>query len=236
MAETHHPAIKKSASKTRQPILYSFRRCPYAMRARMALVQSQQRCIIREIVLRNKPDAMISISPKATVPVLQLENGQVLDESLDIMMWALNQNDPDEWLMPENATVTDMQALIAENDGPFKNHLDRYKYTTRFGDDTDPEYHRHEGAKFLKTLNDRLDHHDQLFGPQSCLGDFAIFPFVRQFANTDRDWFDAHPLPHLQKWLTGHLTSELFQTIMKKWPLWQPETADGIELALVSTA
>jgi len=214
----------QSVANNDQPILYSFRRCPYAMRARMALMISRKQCIIREIVLRNKPAPMTNISPKATVPVLQLTGDQVLDESLDIMMWALNQNDPDGWLVPEKGTITDMHALIVENDGPFKNHLDRYKYATRYGQSTDPEYHRREGVLFLKTLNTRLERQDQLFGRCPSLSDFAIFPFVRQFANTDRDWFDLQHLPYLQKWLAEHLSSQLFQTIMKKWPVWGPDT------------
>lgn len=233
MADTQSHAIINTANEPRQPILYSFRRCPYAMRARMSLVNAGQRCIIREIVLRNKPQTMISLSPKATVPVLQLANGQVLDESLDIMMWALTENDPGGWLTPEIGTMTDMQNLIAENDGPYKNHLDQYKYSTRYDDDTDPEYHRQQGAEFLKTLNDRLDHHGQLFGPRPCLADFAIFPFVRQFANTDRDWFDGQSFAPLHNWLAGHLSSQLFQSIMKKWPVWDPD-CDDVTLLLLN--
>ncbi len=205
-----------------RPTLYSFRRCPYAMRARLALSASRQQCSLREIVLRDKPAEMVEISPKATVPVLQLLDGTVLEESLDIMHWALAENDPENWLDPEAGTLAEVHDLIAECDGPFKHNLDRYKYAIRYEEGTDPVYHRTEGVKFLKKLNDRLSTQKHLFGDRPCLADFAIFPFVRQFANTDRAWFDAQPLPHLQVWLADHLDSERFKSIMKKWPVWAP--------------
>lgn len=203
------------------PLLYSFRRCPYAMRARLALSISKQHCRLREIVLRDKPDHMVEISPKATVPVLQLHDGMVLEESLDIMKWALTNEDPDGWLSPENGTLQDMFALISECDGEFKHNLDRYKYATRYEEGTDPIHHRSEGEKFLSKLNDRLTTTNNLFGDRPALADFAIFPFVRQFANTDRGWFDSAPYPHLQRWLQEHLESDLFKGVMKKWPVWQ---------------
>lgn len=208
------------------PLLYSFRRCPYAMRARLALSISGQQCVLREIILRDKPQEMRNVSPKATIPVLVLPDGVVLEESLDIMMWALNKHDPQHWLMPETGSLEDMNQLITRNDGAFKDHLDRYKYATRYGPETDPVYHRGEGAIFLQSLEDRLSHHRQLFGDKPALADFALFPFVRQFANTDRDWFDKHPLPHLQKWLADHLASPLFSGIMNKWPVWTPDADD----------
>ncbi|MDH5188709.1 MAG: glutathione S-transferase [Rhodospirillaceae bacterium] len=204
------------------PVFYSFVRCPYAMRARMALAVSAQPYRHREIVLRNKPAEMISISPKATVPVLELPNGQVLDESLDIATWALGINDPQQWLVPEIGYAHDMMELIAINDGPFKHHLDRYKYANRYGADTDPQHHRGKAYEFLISLNTRLDEDENLFGGRPCLADFAIFPFVRQFANTDNDWFDGQPLNHLQKWLQAHLSSDLFKHIMQKFPPWKP--------------
>ncbi|MDF1747668.1 MAG: glutathione S-transferase [Alphaproteobacteria bacterium] len=203
------------------PILYSFRRCPYAMRARLALSVSRQKCALREVVLRDKPAQMIEISPKATVPVLHLPQGDVLEESLDIMLWALNQNDPGHWLSPPQGTRSEMIDLIDRNDGPFKHHLDRYKYPHRYDDVTDATEHRQAGFDILIELNDRLAETDQLFGAQISLADAALFPFIRQFANTDRDWFDAQPLPHLQRWLTGHLSSPLFEGIMAKYPAWQ---------------
>jgi len=207
------------------PILYSFRRCPYAMRARLSLAISGQRHVLREVVLRDKPAAMIVASAKATVPVLVLPDGTVLEQSLDIMDWALGLNDPDNWFNPAVGTIEDIQALIAECDGPFKNNLDRYKYANRY-DGADPVNHRSEGLEFLNKLNDRLADQPFLAGQRSCLADFAIFPFIRQFANTDRDWFDAQDLKPLQSWLDGHLTSDLFAGVMKKWPQWKPGDAE----------
>ncbi|MBT3906478.1 MAG: glutathione S-transferase [Rhodospirillaceae bacterium] len=202
------------------PTLYSFRRCPYAMRARMALTVANQQCRLREIVLRDKPREMTALSPKATVPVLHLIDGRVLEQSLDIMLWALDREDPEHWLSPEIGTLTDMKAFITELDGPFKHHLDRYKYATRYDEEPNSVDHRAEATNILITLNDRLSTQAHLFGTKPTLADFATFPFIRQFANTDRDWFDKQPLSNLQNWLEGHLTSDLFQSIMKKWPVW----------------
>lgn len=207
------------------PILYSFRRCPYAMRARLALSISGQQCVLREIVLRDKPKEMLDVSAKATVPVLVLPDGGVLEESLDIMLWALEKQDLQQWLSPEIGSLEDMKEVVARNDGAFKYHLDRYKYATRYTSETDPIYHREEGTVFLNFLEKRLARHRQLFGNKPALADFALFPFVRQFANTDRDWFDTQPFPHLQKWLSDHLASDLFSAIMIKWPVWTPEAA-----------
>lgn len=198
------------------PILYSFRRCPYAMRARMALMISGQAVKLREVILRDKPMEMIEASPKATVPVLVLEDGTVIDESLAIMDWALATNDPDGWL--ESCDTS--KALIAEADEEFKTHLDRYKYPTRY-DDVDPIEHRTAGLAILQSWNQRLSDQGQLTGPSIALADVAIFPFVRQFANNDRSWFDRQPIPALQKWLAGHLESDLFQSVMEKFPQWK---------------
>lgn len=209
-----------------RPILYSFRRCPYAMRARLALQVSRQQCVVREIILRDKPAEMLALSPKGTVPVLQLPDGRVLEESLDIALWALEQNDPQQWFAPQSGTFDEMMELIAFNDGPFKHHLDRYKYAVRYDDVSEPDHHRGEGVEFLKTLEARLGGHAHLCGDRESLADNAIFPFVRQFANTDRDWFDAQPLPHLRGWLAAHLESDAFKTVMEKWPRWMPENPE----------
>ena len=198
------------------PLLYSFRRCPYAMRARMALMASGVQVRLREVVLRDKPAEMLEASPKGTVPVLVLEDGTVIDESRDVMQWAMDQNDPGGWKTDKAAT------LIAEADGPFKNVLDRYKYPNRYEDEgVDKLEQRAKGREFLAKLDTRLARHDQLLGDTITEADIAIFPFVRQFANTDRGWFDAEPLPHLQRWLAGHLDSELFLSVMKKYPQWK---------------
>jgi len=199
------------------PILYSFRRCPYAMRARMALLISETPVRLREVVLRDKPEEMITASPKATVPVLVQSDAMVIDESLAIMHWALGRNDPHDWLANAKAS----HDLIAEADGDFKDNLDRYKYPTRY-DDVDPIVHRSGGLEFLRMLEKHIAINGQLLGNQPCLADFAIFPFVRQFANNDRNWFDAQSLPALQKWLAEHLASDLFTTAMTKYSQWRP--------------
>lgn len=204
-----------------RPVLYSFRRCPYAMRARLALASAGLECRLREVVLRDKPAAMLEASPKGTVPVLVLADGRVIEESFDVMRYALEQNDPEGWLTPEHGSLSEMFALIAACDGPFKHHLDRYKYASRH-EGAVAEDHRAAGRVFLETLDDRLSEREQLFGDRISLADMAVMPFVRQFANADRKWFDAQALPHLQRWLTGHLDSDRFRAVMRKYPQWQP--------------
>ena len=202
------------------PALYSFRRCPYAMRARMGLNASGVDYEHREIVLRDKPAAMLTASPKGTVPVMDFGD-HVLEESLDILLWSLSKNDPKSW-MPTNPDEREAQlAFIQGVEDDFKPHLDLYKYGNRFEEEkAEATEHRDIAAKYLKTLETRLINNDQLFGPTISLADIATFPFVRQFANTDRKWFDALPLPSLQVWLDLHLNSDLFKTIMTKHPLW----------------
>ncbi|WP_084716655.1 glutathione S-transferase [Thalassospira permensis] len=207
------------SEQTARPVLYSFRRCPYAMRARMALLASGTDVELREVVLRDKPPSMIDASPKATVPVLILPDGTVIDESLEIMVWALAENDPEKWLEPESGKLEDMLALISQNDGPFKHHLDRYKYFNRY-EDADPVEHRRDAEKILNRLDGRLAVGKYLFGTRPALADFAIAPFVRQFANTDRDAFDAAPFVHLQRWLDDFLNSRWFETAMVRYDQW----------------
>lgn len=204
------------------PILYSFRRCPYAMRARMALRVSETQCELREVLLAHKPDAMLEASPKGTVPVLQLPDGEVIDESLAVMDWALARNDPDDWIAHQGG---DAEALIEANDGPFKHHLDRYKYHTRYGEECDPEEHRAAAAEILLGLNARLKRHAFLCSDQPSRTDYAIFPFIRQFASTDRAWFDAQDWPALRRWLDGLIESDLFKAIMPKRDPWRPDDA-----------
>jgi glutathione S-transferase len=193
------------------PLLYSFRRCPYAMRARMALAVSGIVYVIREVSLRAKPAALLAASPKGTVPVLVLPDGRVVDESLDIMRWALAQNDPEQWLAPGAA----MRELIAVNDGPFKFHLDRMKYANRYPD-SDPALHRVAATQLLTQLEPRLCKHAYLYGNTPTLADVAIFPFVRQFAHADAVAFANAPLPALQGWLARWETAGLFQAVMSK--------------------
>ncbi|WP_333569536.1 glutathione S-transferase [Sphingorhabdus sp.] len=198
---------------TDRPILYSFRRCPYAMRARMAVAVSGARVELREVVLRDKPPEMIAVSPKGTVPVLVVGDDHVVDESLDIMRWALAQNDPADWLAHADAD------MISANDGPFKQALDRYKYPHRYGL-ADGLEHREVARDHLSGLNDILAAQPYLGGSAPAFTDIALFPFVRQFAATDPLWFDALPLPALQAWLNGLLASDLFGQIMTRYPKW----------------
>lgn len=196
-----------------RPILYSFRRCPYAMRARLALSYAGIETELREILLRDKAPEFLTASPKGTVPVL-LADGEIIEESRDIMNWALGKHDPQGWLsMPPEG-----QALIDEADGPFKQALDRYKYANRH--DSDPQTERARGVEFLRKLDAMLTD-AYLFGPNVTMADRAIQPFVRQFANTDRSWFDAQPLPNLQRWLASFLESSEFAAIMRKYPVWK---------------
>ena len=207
------------------PILYSFRRCPYAMRARLAIAVSGQRCELREVVLKNKPPELLAASPKATVPVLVLPGGEVIAQSLDIMQWALRQHDPEGWLAADLPTQL---ALIAANDDDFKRDLDRYKYPNRHtglhGGDDEQGFalaHRSSASSWLMELETRLSRHAWLFGPSASLADMAILPFVRQFAHTDADWFAAQPWPHLRQWLTIWESGTLLARVMGKYPAWQ---------------
>ncbi|MFK5981183.1 MAG: glutathione S-transferase [Rhizobiaceae bacterium] len=202
-----------------KPILYSFRRCPYAIRARLAIAASGVACELREIVLRDKAPEFLEASPKATVPVL-VDDGRVIEESLDIVFWALEHNDPENWLAPDIGTLEEMQSLIAEGDGPFKDHLDRYKYASRH-EDVNSDDERDAAGMYLFKLDQLLSERAYLFGIRISLADMTLAPFVRQFANVDREWFDAQPWPNLLRWLTDFLESERFQSIMEKYPKWQ---------------
>ncbi|MEO9682351.1 MAG: glutathione S-transferase [Tateyamaria sp.] len=196
------------------PVLWTFRRCPYAMRARLAIASAGVKVELREILLRDKPQAFLETSASATVPALRLDN-RVVDESKDIMIWALEQSDPHQLLdMPDEGW-----ALIDTNDGPFKAALDHTKYASRFPD-IDTETERHKAAAFLMGLDGRLKRQTSLFGARPTIADLAILPFVRQFANIDREWFDAQPWPNLIAWLDGFLQSEDLSHVMTKYPPW----------------
>lgn len=194
------------------PILYSFRRCPYAMRARMALIASGVAYEHREILLRDKPAEMLAASPKGTVPVLILANGRVIDESIDIMRWALDQNDPEGWLAAAEL------GLVADYDGAFKYHLDRYKYAARYGEN--PLTHRAAGLAMLLRLDAQLADRDYLRGGARGFGDIAIVPFVRQFAGVDPAWFEAEAPQNLRGWLERLTSSDLFERAMVRRTLW----------------
>jgi len=202
-------------------ILYSFRRCPYAMRARLAIANSNIQLELREVVLRNKPQQLLDISPKATVPVLLLPDNTVIDESLDIMLWALEKNDPDNWfnsLSDEQKTLS--HQLISQNDGDFKYYLDRYKYADRYPEHTQ-EHYRQQAEKSLVLLEQLLQQNGYIICNRITLADTAILPFIRQFAFADKTWFDQSPYPLIQAWLAEFISSELFITIMPKFKQWQ---------------
>jgi glutathione S-transferase len=210
------------------PVLYSFRRCPYAMRARLAMAVCGLKYELREVSLKSKPPEMLAASPKGTVPVLVLPSGQVIDESLNIMRWALAQNDPDGRLSPE---LNNMLTLIAVNDGQFKHALDRYKYPNRYPLESGGDVkafataQRFEAASWLQTLESRLSK-GWLCGGHASLADMATLPFVRQFAHTDTAWFAAQPWPMLRAWLERFEASALFESVMAKHERWQPTTKE----------
>jgi len=197
---------------TTSHLLYSFRRCPYAMRARMALAVSGVPVSIHEVDLKNKPPAMLEISPKGTVPVLQTADGRVIEESIEIMLWALGQNDPEGWMSCERAAF---DALVAENDGPFKRALDRYKYPSRYPDE-DCSGAREEGLQILKRWDERIFGCGFLCGDKLSAADIALFPFVRQFSKVEPEWFAAQDIKALHSWLKDRLESSLFTKIMQK--------------------
>ena len=205
-------------SKNNLPILYSFRRCPYAMRARMAIHISDQRCELREVLLRDKPPSMLQYSAKGTVPVLILQDGKVIDESLDVIDWALNLNDPDDWQRSKDKEKT--KELIKINDGEFKYHLDRYKYSKRY-DNEDPEFHRKKCLKFIEKINSELQNSKYIFDDEISYIDISLLPFIRQFRIADNEWFDELPYENVNSWLSNFLNSELLKSIMSKYDLWK---------------
>ena len=205
-------------SKNNLPILYSFRRCPYAMRARMAIHISGQKCELREVLLRDKPPSMLEYSAKGTVPVLILQDDKVIDESLDVIDWALNLNDPDNWQRSKDTEKT--KELIKINDGEFKYHLDRYKYSKRY-DNEDPEFHRKKCLKFIESINNELNNSEYIFDDNISYADIVLLPFIRQFRIADIEWFDSLPYDNLKKWLSSFLDSSLLNSIMKKYDLWK---------------
>ena len=204
------------------PILYSFRRCPYAMRARLALLVSGIRCEMREITLAHKPTNMLEASRKGTVPVLVLKD-RVLDQSLDIMRWALGQNDPEGWSTSGQTLDEEAHALVRMCDDAFKTHLDHYKYPNRY-DLPDGLADREAGSVYLDQLNTKLMQSKFLMGAKWSWVDAAIAPFVRQFARTDRAWFDAQAWTALQNWLTQFDQSESIVAVMHRYKIWYEGT------------
>ena len=197
------------------PVLYSFRRCPYAMRARMALRYAGIKVELREVVLSDKPTELIAASPKGTVPVMVFD-GEVIEESLDIMLWALGINDPVGWLDGSEEALK----LIKVNDLVFKTHLDGYKYAGRNAEKT-RLVHRSAAEKVIVDINSQLANQSFLLGDKPGLADFSLLPFIRQFVNVDINWFAAHPYSRLRKWLRGLLDSRIFADAMSKYPPWK---------------
>lgn len=198
------------------PVLYSFRRCPYAIRARMAIFYASIPVEVREVSLSNKPKQMLAISPKGTVPVLHLCDGGVIDESLGIMQWALTRNDPEHWLRIDEAGYD----LIKWNDGQFKYYLDRYKYADRYPEFSET-YYRQQAESFIAELDARLAGSRYLCGNGLSLADTAIFPFIRQFSRVNALWFQASGYHDLKHWLDSLIKSDVFLSVMNKYPIWK---------------
>ena len=217
---------------TGTPILYSFRRCPYAIRARLAVAYAGVEVELREVVLKNKPEEMLEASAKGTVPVLVLPDGNVIDESIDVMHWALDHADAEHWSSP-TATKT-VEHWIEENDGQFKHWLDRYKYADRHPEHSQ-EWYRERASAHLSALETALADHCWLHGDQRGFADAALFPFIRQFAFVDMEWFATNPYPNLRAWLNRWLKDRLFLSVMDKYPRWEPDQAP-ISLPVMSRA
>lgn len=201
-------------------ILYSFRRCPYCMRAHMALKNAGIKVELREVKLSGIPEQALALSEHATVPVLTLTDGSAMDESWDIVKWALAQNDPDHWLGENNEFLLDAEILIETNDYSFKADLDHYKYADRHPEHSE-EYYRIKCEEFIEELEDMLTENTYLLSSQISLADIGVFPFVRQFSLVDKEWFDQAPYPYVRLWLSNITDSDLFQHVFQKHELWK---------------
>lgn len=216
------------------PILYSLRNCPYAMRARLAIYASEQSVRLRDIVLSNKPDEMLTVSPKGTVPVLVLtgnmalstdkrpsnDTDEVIDESLSIMLWAFSQNDPDDYLVQATPNArTKMLKVINLFDNDFKHHLEQYRSAKRYHEPT-LKQHRQVCERYLEELESRLEQHAYLESDKPSLLDLALMPYIRQFARVERQWYLQSPYPQLRQWLNRYLQSKMFSKVMAQHPLW----------------
>ena len=206
------------------PVLYSFRRCPYCMRAHMALKYSGIKVELREVELQNYPPEALKISPKATVPVLLLPDGSVIDESWDILKWALAQNDPDHWSGEDNEHALDAEILIETNDFSFKEDLDHYKYADRHPEHSE-EYYRQECEEYIAELEEMLCKNRYLLSDKVSLADIGVFPFVRQFSLVNKEWFEQAPYPHVRQWLSALIDTELFENAFEKHELWRQGAA-----------
>jgi glutathione S-transferase len=203
------------------PILYSFRRCPYAMRARMAMVYSQLICELREVDFKCKPATLLEISPKGTVPVLCLADGEVIDESLDIMEHALKQHDPDGWNNLSDIQTQQAKQLIKRNDSEFVHVLRAYKYFERYPEQSKEYYREQCQGEYIDSIEGILGKTAYLLGDNVSIADIALLPFIRQFAGADQAWFDGSPYGHTKRWLNQFLGSDMFQRAMVKHPAWK---------------
>lgn len=208
------------------PILYSLRRCPYAMRGRMGIALSKQQVLLREIVTKDKPSELLGSSPKGTVPVLVLPDGQIIEESLDVMNWALQQNDPQDLLRSSNPTLSQqVHQLIKVNDNEFIGHLEKYRASVRYRN-IDTEQRRQACEGFISNLEALLTDQAYFFGETPSLADFAVMPFVSQFARVEKKWFVQSEYQNVGRWLRAHLESKLYTQVMKQYPLWNETKQD----------
>ncbi|MEG3221707.1 glutathione S-transferase [Vibrio gigantis] len=208
------------------PILYSLRRCPYAMRGRMGIALSKQKVLLREIVTKDKPSELLASSPKGTVPVLVLPNGQIIEQSIEVMNWALKHNDPQDLLRSSNPTLSEqIQQLIRINDDDFIGHLEKYRASVRYRN-IDVELRRHACEVFISQLEARLTNQPYLFGETPSLADFAVMPFVSQFVRVEKKWFVKSEYQNVGRWLRTHLDSKLYTQVMKQYPLWNETKQD----------
>lgn len=217
--------MKTRSNITALPILYSLRNCPYAMRARIAIYYSKQPIVLRDVVLSNKPEPMLVASPKGTVPVLVLPDKEqkIIDESLEVMLWALGKSDPDDFLQSHNdEALTHMLAIITRFDNDFKTCLEAYKCAKRYHED-DLIQRREACEVYIQTLERGLTEHEYLMSSKPSLLDIALLPFIRQFARVERQWYLQSPYPLTRKWLTNYLQSPMFTKVMAKFPLWSPD-------------
>jgi len=202
------------------PVLYSLRQCPYAMRARIGVLLANQSVVLRDIVMTNIPTEMLTASPKGTVPVLVLSDSSVIEESLNIMLWALKQNDPDNLLYRhERDALDNMLTLIQRCDNEFVDALKKYKAASRYHDSNILSY-RQQCEIFINDLEESLKKHHFIMGDSASLVDYAILPFIRQFSNVDKKWYKQAPYPKLQQWLENHYQNPIFAKAMTKYPQW----------------
>lgn len=217
---------KKTNDTSSLPILYSLRNCPYAMRARLAIFKTKQTVLLRDLVLSHKPEEMLAVSPKGTVPVIVLTNGTVIEESLEVMLWALQKADPTDLLdCQQEGALSAMLLLISEFDNDFKTCLEAYKCAKRYQEDNIVEC-RAVCQQYIQQLEQRLTAHSFLMSDKESLADIALIPFIRQFARIERQWYLQSPYPMVRQWLNSYLQSAIFTKVMAKHPLWVDERKD----------